>query len=358
MSNTRLVYGYGHSSNNAYLIQMGKIQVEFPYGPPLLLKDATLLAGTIEHLLAKKGEKVPTRLFSLSVSSDATLKRLSFDSMNEIYEKYESGIAANTFLALLIDHTNKAFVKLHRELPQTYQQYEKVAKLLATLVQGLMKTADITRIGEIERIVSEYRSLRTYKEGALLLREVALGKFTLDPSPPSRYVQQFQKDAFLCRQNDTDQALYVLLSGAVGVMVRGKFIAHITQPGEAFGELSLFLRGKRTADLVAEQKTAIFRLTPDDLPQFHNTHPRTFMIIAQTLAQRFASNLERLSYLASIEKSLQSNSLKDKELLSQLEAASKELALLQQQIMALKRFSNIPELNTFINREDLEPLEP
>ncbi|MCB0334585.1 MAG: cyclic nucleotide-binding domain-containing protein, partial [Bdellovibrionales bacterium] len=185
----------------------------------------------------------------------------------------------------------------------------------------------------------------------------ALSRFTLDVSPPAHYVFRYQKDAFLCRQNDSDRALYVLLDGAVGVLVRGKYIAHITLPGEAFGELSLFLRGKRTADLVAEQPTAILRLTPENLPEFHETHPQMFLIIARTLAQRLESNLERLKYLVSVQKTIQSDSMKDREILANFASASKELSLLQQQILSLKRFSNIPELNTFINREDLEPLE-
>ncbi|MCB0332749.1 MAG: hypothetical protein KDD55_04570, partial [Bdellovibrionales bacterium] len=70
MTERKVVYAYGHPSNNAYLIQKGEITVDFPDGPPLMLQEATLLAGTVEHLLAQNPEQIPPRLFSLTVSED------------------------------------------------------------------------------------------------------------------------------------------------------------------------------------------------------------------------------------------------------------------------------------------------
>ncbi|MCB0332954.1 MAG: cyclic nucleotide-binding domain-containing protein [Bdellovibrionales bacterium] len=352
MTEQRLLFAQGHPSRAAYFVNNGMLVVRLPDGPPLSIKDPSHLVGALEHFLAPQGGEAPTRLFTIEITRDSEVKKIPFPQVEDLLLEYESGTAANTFLAMLIEHTNKSYIQIQRNLPQSWKDYEETAKKLTSLVRDLTKAAEKSRIGDLERLADEYSSLATYRQGLVLLRERALSQFTIDSSPSDEFLQKFSTNAFICREQESDRALYILLSGTVGVLVRGKYVAKISKAGEAFGELSLFLRGKRTADLVAETPTSLYRITPANLPKFHASHPKLFLSIARTLAERVRNNCDKLALLAPLVGAEGNNPL-HQQIEGQLSKAKEELSSLQQKIIALKRLSNIPELTEFIEKAAL-----
>jgi CRP-like cAMP-binding protein/SAM-dependent methyltransferase/ribosomal protein S18 acetylase RimI-like enzyme len=76
----------------------------------------------------------------------------------------------------------------------------------------------------------------------------------------------FSEGEYVYRRGETEQGMGVLLSGSLGAEVSlggVSRIINVIQPGETFGEISCLSGGRRTADLVALEKSQAF-LFPSD----------------------------------------------------------------------------------------------
>lgn len=58
----------------------------------------------------------------------------------------------------------------------------------------------------------------------------------------------------IIKEGTIDSRIYILLSGVVEVVKKGKVLARIDHPGEVFGELALINEDKRSASVVAASK--------------------------------------------------------------------------------------------------------
>jgi CRP-like cAMP-binding protein len=123
----------------------------------------------------------------------------------------------------------------------------------------------------------------------------ALKLFALRPSLYAvriLWAERISGGTVLCQEGDPARCMYVLLKGKIAVLQSQKVVARIQEPGEAFGEMALFLEGTRTATLVAEMDSAVFLIKEDDMPEFHRSHPEVFFNIGATLAQRLQATLK------------------------------------------------------------------
>jgi NTE family protein len=94
----------------------------------------------------------------------------------------------------------------------------------------------------------------------------------------------------LFEQGDPGDALYTLLSGAVGVSARDHLgmptrIARL-RPPEIFGEMALLSRAPRAASVMALRDSHLLRLTRDAFEAVIAEHPGTLLYLARMLADR------------------------------------------------------------------------
>ena len=114
-------------------------------------------------------------------------------------------------------------------------------------------------------------------------------------------VQKFEKFEVLVSEGDSDAgALYVILEGNVRVrkMIGGKenILATLTG-GEVFGEISLFDRGKRSADIVANSSGVLLRISLEVFDRMVEKQPEVatpFLVaVARKMAARMRADNER-----------------------------------------------------------------
>jgi|TARA_B100001971_G_scaffold199583_1_gene210293 hypothetical protein len=114
-------------------------------------------------------------------------------------------------------------------------------------------------------------------------------------------VQKFEKFEILVNEGEPGvSALYIILEGNVRVrkMIGGKEnILTTLTPGEVFGEISLFERGKRSADIVANSSGVLLRIDSEVFDRMVEKQPEVatpfLMAIAHKMAARMRADNER-----------------------------------------------------------------
>ena len=113
--------------------------------------------------------------------------------------------------------------------------------------------------------------------------------------------QKFEKFEVLVNEGDPDAGeLYIILEGNVRVrkVIGGKenILATLTS-GEVFGEISLFDRGKRSADIVANSSGVLLRISLEVFDRMVEKQPEVatpFLVaVARKMAARMRADNER-----------------------------------------------------------------
>jgi uncharacterized membrane protein len=93
-------------------------------------------------------------------------------------------------------------------------------------------------------------------------------------------------------------SLYIVGSGSVELFVKdntgSKIVLTVCEPGEVFGELSLFDGGARTATAVCLEPATLLVLDRDDLLAFLRRHPDAALDLLTTMGQRMRGADEML----------------------------------------------------------------
>lgn len=125
----------------------------------------------------------------------------------------------------------------------------------------------------------------------------ALGAVPLFASLSRRHLNQladtadevrFRQGADVIREGDLGETLFVILEGEAKVSRGGRKLA-VLEPGDFFGEVSLFDRGPRTATVHAETPLVTIRLFRKAFMKLLDSEPKMAEQILIELASRLRS---------------------------------------------------------------------
>lgn len=120
------------------------------------------------------------------------------------------------------------------------------------------------------------------------------------------YLERLEADQFhiLIRQGDDADAMYVVEAGQLTARFEadGRFLRLRSMgPGAFIGEIGLYLNHKRTATVVVDQKSVLYKLTRESLKRMEEERPaaatRLHRWIVLTLSQRLGDNNRTLEAL-------------------------------------------------------------
>jgi CRP-like cAMP-binding protein len=336
------IYKTGDPAKGAYLSKDRRAIVEGPHLPQIEVDVDNVLLGAVELFLAT-GRKVPDRIFDLKVPTGTIVEPVAFDTVLSMARTYDFGLNANRFLAILIERTNKVLKSTIDSMGSGWSSYRSTAATFVDVVDRLMIAATESGIQDYLRLARAKASTSLYRDGANFHRERFVSRISTAVESAADAVR-FAQSQRLCSAGDSSDCLYILLEGQVYVSRDGQLLATITEPGECFGELSFMLNGKRVADLVAAEQTALLRIKRTELRAFHKSHPEMFIQIAQTLAQRLNQNLillERYHAEDTLEASKSASELEQN--------ARKELHGLVEEMRRLLRIASVQEVVRVVN---------
>jgi CRP-like cAMP-binding protein len=131
--------------------------------------------------------------------------------------------------------------------------------------------------------------------GRGLLRNVSIFA-DLDPATVTALerltdVRDFAAGAVIVSQEDRGDALYVLVSGKVKVLLYGDsgreiILSIFKTPGDFFGEMSLLDNEPRSATVIADAPSRLLVLSRADFQAHLQTHPRTALRVLQEVSRR------------------------------------------------------------------------
>ena len=107
---------------------------------------------------------------------------------------------------------------------------------------------------------------------------------------------ELKEDEVLFRENDVDNALFILVSGRLVVYTEKKDIQHVigfVRPGEVAGELSLFSNEPRAASIKAKDHSTLLCLKKSDFQSLCTSHPQLLWEISSIIAARCQLNIKR-----------------------------------------------------------------
>lgn len=109
---------------------------------------------------------------------------------------------------------------------------------------------------------------------------------------------EVESNFYLMRRGDKPEAMYFIESGRLNVLIEtteGEMTRlRSIRSGTVVGELGMYLKGERTANVVTEQKSILYRLTFDAMKNMETQDPEVASAlhewIARLLAERMADN--------------------------------------------------------------------
>lgn len=112
-------------------------------------------------------------------------------------------------------------------------------------------------------------------------------------------VRQLKDGELLVSEGDTDQSLYILASGKLGVIsaaADGKEkLVHTMKEGECAGTRAFVDRSPRKATLRAIGNATVYSLTPEAFDTVVDTHPRLAYKVMRALFRVTHANLMRMN---------------------------------------------------------------
>ncbi|HEY6005454.1 MAG TPA: Crp/Fnr family transcriptional regulator [Anaeromyxobacter sp.] len=131
--------------------------------------------------------------------------------------------------------------------------------------------------------------------GRGLLRSVSIFA-DLDPAAVAALerlaeVKDFPPGAVIVSQEDRGDALFVLVSGKVKVVLYGDsgreiILSIFKTPGDFFGEMSLLDNEPRSATVIADGRSRLLVLSRSDFQAHLESHPRTALRVLQEVSRR------------------------------------------------------------------------
>jgi glutaminase len=107
----------------------------------------------------------------------------------------------------------------------------------------------------------------------------------------------FEKGEVIMREGDAAKLFFVLARGTVSVQIkvhgqgnRRKRVASIG-PGLTFGEMALLDGGKRSADIIANERVICYGLGVEELQELAVEHPNVMITILSNLTREFSERL-------------------------------------------------------------------
>ena len=117
--------------------------------------------------------------------------------------------------------------------------------------------------------------------------ELLIDEILKDPTVKGHRVT-FRTGERIFTEGEDSRDLYVLISGKIDILKGGKKISEYVHQGDVFGEVSYFLRIKRTATAVASDDATLFCIPSEDVSECFEQYPGVSLKISTTLSKRLA----------------------------------------------------------------------
>ncbi|HMO16724.1 MAG TPA: cyclic nucleotide-binding domain-containing protein [Oligoflexia bacterium] len=291
----RALYKKNSPPESAFIVTGGQVLAYFGTGDEFYFPGDNIIVGTVEHFIEQLTGERYLRQFGLSVSDSAKCKVLSFDTVDEMMKDFKFGANSNIFISRLIEYCTAKLIEKSKVPLGFLRKYQRRAGAYAQTVDLLFDIGLRTGNKLVLDFVETKKKSEFYKDGTLNIHYTPIEAIPSPAKDRSDFIKLYKQNSLLCHEGSVGRELFILLDGSINVTFKNQLVAKIATPGEAFGEMSLFLNKKRTASLVADRDSHVYVVPYSDLSDFSRQKcPDLFLKLAQGLSKRLVETIERL----------------------------------------------------------------
>lgn len=299
--NTRL-YSQNDQASNAWMVEGAQFSLGYMGLEGNIVSSRKAILGVAEMLADSESGEPRSRAFDLYCTAESC-REVSSDELMTMQKTFDGGYLVNESLSLTLVACNELYVSELTKLSSDLSHYEKQSVGFAALIEDLATVDHLNSLEFLRTKKEQWKKLDIYKDGHVFGRHHRLWSIALSASKISPFTVKFAKNSEICREGQTADCMYVLLQGRIAVTKSGRYLASIEKEGQGFGEVALFLDGRRSASLTAEEDSVLYRIPKDGLKQFFDHHNMIFRNMAVTTSLRIFDTFERLTTLHKLQKS-------------------------------------------------------
>ena len=101
-------------------------------------------------------------------------------------------------------------------------------------------------------------------------------------------LEQYAKGTVICQEGEASHSMYILLSGEVGVFVKGKKVA-IRKPIISLGEMGIFTGWQRAATVIADKPLVALKISKENLFRLIQSEHDIGMLLLMTVTQTLSA---------------------------------------------------------------------
>jgi glutaminase len=253
----------------------------------LIELQGSLHFGTVERLIRRIGQLGPTKDWViLDMRRIQALDQPASDLLARASEPNEgaprilfAGLSSPGTLSALADHVGK------QQEHAVFSDTDAALQWCEDQVIGRAATGLPTRYALADLAIF----------AGLTADEIRLLERIVTP-------QVFEAGDQIIREGDPAHVFYVLARGTVGVRLRtattgadggGSKRVATFGPGLSFGEMALFDGGRRSADIVAEERVVCYGIAVEALRELGNEHPNVMVTILSNVTREMSERLRR-----------------------------------------------------------------
>jgi len=343
------LYPAKSTPDSVYLLASGKIIFYVSNIDKYSIQGSNLIVGATEFLLENIEGTLPHRIETAVTDNQASIKRMSADKFLTGMKTFSFQLNVSMVLAKQVQLTNKIIQKNMQQLSGDESESKDLSIQYYKIVESLKKEYDKRKLPWLKTLVFKFETNLTYKRGEANYKSSEPARLS-GINDISENMIEYPKDTIICEENDAGKEMFILQRGVIDVLINGKRVTSIEEPGTVTGEMALLLGEKRTATLKARNNVILTKITDEGLKKMGDRRNEILTGISHSLARRHYYNIIKIESInkSIVEQSLAEETGKGKKKIPQLLYIQKDLNMLKSEVDEVCREKKIDFLSDLI----------
>jgi CRP-like cAMP-binding protein len=287
------LYESGTAADCSFLLEEGNAFFFVTTSDKYILNGRNLIIGGSELILFKELGISASRMETALVDETSKVKKISSEKFSEGMSNFPFLINVSMVLAKQVSLTNKIITENRKNLVGKEDDRRTLCIDYYKIVRDLRDENVKRKLPWLKDIVVKYETSLVFKEGEALSRTSEPVKIMTSNVLTSKMVE-YPKDGIICEEGADGTEMYILQSGMIDVLVGGKPVATISDPGTPIGEIALLIGEKRTATMKAKNTVVLTRIHKNDLKDIAVNDLPVIKSIALSLAKKHYQNVSKV----------------------------------------------------------------
>lgn len=289
------LYDSGAQADGAFLLSEGTAYFFINTADRYSLSGKGMILGATELVLSSDGittQRIETAL----AAQGAQIKRISPEKFSEGFSSFPFLMNIAIVMAKQLVLTNQLLARAQKTYSGKEDQRKSICIQYYNIIKDISAQYAKRKLPWLKEFLQKYEMSLVCKEGEAHSK-------TQEPvrieggSALSGNLAEYAKDSLLCEEGAAGSEMFILQSGMIDVLIGGKPVAVISEPGTPIGEIALLIGEKRSATLRAKNTVIAAKLQKSDLAAISQKDLSVIRMIALSLAKKHYQNVNKIGEL-------------------------------------------------------------